>query len=91
MSIKVYGADSQLCDLLIVVSAEDRELFKELIFRGTNLWVDAPPAVKEASDQITNGVVMQDYYAQSNQKRPEHSHPRFVQGIIPTYFSIPKE
>jgi hypothetical protein len=43
-------------------TAEDYEMFQELIQRGANLWPDAPSEIKEIADMITNGKVMQNYY-----------------------------
>jgi len=40
--------------------------FKELVQRGSNLWPDAPPVIKEFADVITTGSVQQDYWAQAN-------------------------
>lgn len=52
------------------------EKFKELIYRGANLWPDAPPAIKEFADRICNdGVVMQDYYQQAGVKAPQQPEP----------------
>lgn len=35
--------------------------FQELVFRATNLWPDASPAIKEFADKVTSGYVLQDY------------------------------
>lgn len=39
--------------------------FQELVQRGSNLWPDAPPEIKEFADMVTSGRVMQDYYKQA--------------------------
>lgn len=44
--------------------------FKELVQRGTNLWPDASPDIKEFADLVTNGKVLQDYRAQIGQLVP---------------------
>lgn len=43
--------------------------FQELIQRGSNLWPDASPAVKEFADMITSGWILQDYQAQAGNKK----------------------
>lgn len=60
--------------ILIAVPPELREDFTKLIQRGSNLAPDLSPAMKELSDIITNGKVMQDYYAQTNTPRPQGDH-----------------
>lgn len=55
--------------VIIVVDKNSAEAFKELVHRGTNLWPDAPPEVKEFSDIITNGHVLQNYWAQDTSKQ----------------------
>jgi hypothetical protein len=47
--------------LFVHVPPELSQRFSELIFRGANLWPDAPPEIKEAADLICNGKIMQDY------------------------------
>lgn len=49
-----------------ILNAEDWKLFQELVQRGSNLWPDAPPQIKELADLVTNGKVMQDYFKQAN-------------------------
>lgn len=53
---------------IIVVEPISAESFQELIQRGSNLWPDAPPAIKEFADIITNGKIMQDYRSQDTSK-----------------------
>lgn len=48
-----------------IYCAADWKHFQELIQRGSNLWPDAPPEIKEFADLVTNGKVMQDYYRQA--------------------------
>lgn len=50
---------------------ESWKSFQELIQRGSNLWPDAPPEIKEFADLVTNGKVMQDYYRQANKEQPK--------------------
>lgn len=55
--------------VIIIDSAESISRFKELVQRGSNLWPDANPEIKEFADVITNdGWVMQDYYGQDTSK-----------------------
>lgn len=56
--------------LQVTVPPEHEKDFTELIQRGSNLWPDASPAIKEFADVITNGAPMQDYYKQANVPAP---------------------
>ena len=49
---------------IYIDNAEDYKNFQELIQRGANHWVDAPPSIKELADLVTSGKVMQDYRTQ---------------------------
>lgn len=48
----------------IIIDGKTLESFKELLFRGSNLWVDAPAQIKEFVDLVLEGKALQDYYAQ---------------------------
>lgn len=49
-------------EVLVRITPEHLNEFKELVHRGTNLWPDASPEMKAFADNITNdGVQMQDY------------------------------
>lgn len=39
--------------------------FQQLIQRGAQTWSDAPPAMKELADMVTNGQVLQNYWDQN--------------------------
>lgn len=52
--------------IVVVITKESIEPFKQLIQRGANLWPDAPAEIKEFADLITTGKVMQDYKAQEH-------------------------
>lgn len=43
--------------------------FKVLVQRGSNLWPDAPPKIKEFADLVTNGEVLQDYRSQDTSQK----------------------
>lgn len=43
---------------------ESMEAFKKLVFRATNLWPDATAEIKEFSDKLEHGKVLQDYASQ---------------------------
>ena len=72
MAISVDG--NKESGVSIHVTRRDFAAFSELIYRGANLWPDAPPSIKEFADLICNdGVVMQDYYVQAGVKK--HAEP----------------
>jgi hypothetical protein len=49
--------------LVIVVTGEASvKRFAEIVQRGTNLWPDAHPEVKEFADKVTVGHVQQAYH-----------------------------
>lgn len=50
---------------IIAVSDDSLSNFKELVFRATNLWPDAPPEIKEFADMFTHGRILQDYKSQA--------------------------
>lgn len=69
--------NNNLIAINIIVDGQDNSLleFKELIQRGSNLWPDAIPEIKEFADIITNDIVLQDYNSQAFKPRIKH---RFV-------------
>lgn len=75
MSIEVSTSDGY--DINIWIKTADIPAFKELVFRATNLWPDAPPEIKRFSDQLIHGKVLQDYDSQNRDqtsRRYGHSH-----------------
>lgn len=58
--IKRNGDDGNVS---VLVGAQLRTAFKQLVARGAQLWPDAPWQVKELVDMITEGKPMQDYEA----------------------------
>lgn len=75
---------------IVVDTADSMLRFQELVQRGTNLWPDATPEIKEFADRITNnlygaeGAVMQDYKAQdtSIKKKCIHQYPTAINDAI---------
>ena len=60
------------CDehqVVIVVSGASIARFQEVVQRGTNLWPDAHPEVKEFADKVTVGHVQQAYHEQAKDQR----------------------
>lgn len=45
-------------------TAEDWKHLQQVFQRACNLWPDAPAAIKEIADVVTNGKVLQDYKKQ---------------------------
>lgn len=58
--------------LILHIQEADVKAFKELVFRGANLWPDAPRVIKELADMLTDGKVLQDYT--SEKKMTDNSH-----------------
>lgn len=57
--------ESQIIGFAILIDdAESMAAFKELVFRGTNLWVDAPAEIKTFADEVEHGKALQDYASQ---------------------------
>lgn len=75
MSIIVYGESVIGGDKIIQIDAGSWKQFQELVHRGSNLWPDASPEMKEFADKVTIGVVLQDYYAQAGVSNPAHCGP----------------
>lgn len=64
MAIEYYRAESHK-KVFITFSFEHEAEFKKLVQRGINLWPDASPVLKEFSDMVTNGEILQDYRKQA--------------------------
>lgn len=65
--IEVYKSHNN--DLVtIIITNESVKRFQEMVQRGTNLWPDAHPEIKETADIITTGVILQDYRGQDTSK-----------------------
>lgn len=69
-SILVYDHSKDGGSIVINIPFEHAKEFKELVQRGTNLWPDASPDIKEFADLVTNGRILQDYRAQAGQLVP---------------------
>ena len=61
---KITGEVGTLGVSIVIDTAEDVEAFKKLVFRGANLWPDAPAEIKRFSDKLEQGEVLQDYSTQ---------------------------
>lgn len=55
--------------VVIIITKESLPLFKSMVNRACNTWPDAPPEIKTFADQVTNGVVYQNYYDQDSSLR----------------------
>lgn len=55
---------------------------KEIIYRGTNLWNDAPAEVKELSDLVCEGRILQDYHSQDTSKEALEARRQRVQATL---------
>ncbi|MGE4259191.1 MAG: hypothetical protein AB7F19_07605 [Candidatus Babeliales bacterium] len=55
--------------IVVISDHESLEAFKQLVHRATNLWPDAPAAIKEFSDMVLHGKTLQDYYNAENKDR----------------------
>ena len=63
---KPREAGNDFEQMVVVVGGEGSiARFRELVQRGTNLWPDAHPEVKEFADKVTVGHVQQDYQQQA--------------------------
>lgn len=50
------------------IDKDSAEVFKQLIRRALNTYVDAHPELKELGDILDHGKVLQDYYSQRTDK-----------------------
>jgi hypothetical protein len=85
--IELFGANTPLTWLNIQVPSEHREAFKELIFRGANLWPNAPIAIKEFADNICEGRELQEYRRAGQLPLEKKS---FEDAASPVYTKHPK-
>lgn len=67
MSI-TYRAIVDDCFVIIIDGKDSCKNFKEMIQRGTNLWPDAQPEIKELADQVTNNNWISDAKPHGNMK-----------------------
>ncbi len=70
MTIEISTSDG--FDINIWVKTESIEKFKELVFRATNLWPDAPSEIKKFADQLIHGKELQDYDSQNRDQDARH-------------------
>jgi len=61
---EITGEIGTLGVSIVIDNAEDVEAFKKLIFRGANLWPDAPASIKTFADELEHGKALQDYSKQ---------------------------
>lgn len=55
----------QPSEMVVLVPVTLWPQFQQLIQRGAQTWADAPPAMKELADLVTNGQVLQNYWDQN--------------------------
>jgi hypothetical protein len=65
--IEVYKSHNNDLVTIILTDASVAR-FKQLVQRGTNLWPDAHPEIKEVADILTTGQILQDYHGQDTSK-----------------------
>ena len=70
ISVTPIGDKKQPVGFAIVLDAEDMEAFRQMVFRATNLWPDAPISIKEFSDEVIHGEHMQNYQQLYGKKGP---------------------
>lgn len=58
-----------ICKSLAINTSQGWDWFKEVLFRATNTWPDAPPEVKELADLVCEGSILQDYHSQDTSKK----------------------
>lgn len=68
--VQPYQSDRLQSPAQISIPPQYWPQFQELIQRGSNLWPDASPEIKEFADRVTVGRVQQDYYSQANVPSP---------------------
>ena len=56
------------CKMVVITGAESYKAFQGLIQKGSGLFPDLPPHVKQFADMVTQGKVLQDYYSQEGSK-----------------------
>ncbi len=57
--------EDQPTEMVILIPVSLWKPFQQLIQRGAQTWTDAPPAMKELADMVTNGAVLQNYWDQN--------------------------
>ena len=67
--IEVYTSQNTELTTIVITTPKSLAGFKELVQRGSNLWPDAPPEIKETADIITNGQILQNYRGQDTSKK----------------------
>lgn len=68
---------------IVIDQHEDMQAFKQLVQRGANLWPDAPAAIKEFADLITNGQILQEYSKQDTSPKCNHEWHDVYRGATP--------
>lgn len=58
---------------VIKVTENDWKDFQNLIQRAANTFPNAPPAMKELADLVTNGTVLQNYWDQNKDQQKKNS------------------
>lgn len=61
---RITGEVGTLGISIVIDNHEDVIAFKKLIFRGVNLWPDAPASIKVFADELEHGFALQDYSKQ---------------------------
>ena len=69
MTIDVFQNFSGIGGVRIFIMGDSIPHFRELVQRGSNLWPDAPPEIKELADLITIGKIQQDYRSQDTSRK----------------------
>jgi len=65
-------------NIKVMIGPSTQEAFKQLVTRGAGLWPDAPIAIKEIADLVTNGKLMQDYRGQAQAPKNGITHAEMV-------------
>lgn len=68
--VQPYQSERLNSPAIISIPPQHWAGFQELVQRGSNLWPDASPEIKEFADRVTVGRVQQDYYSQANVPSP---------------------
>lgn len=62
---RLEGIDGNAMAFVLTIDGkESMDAFRQLVFRATNLWPDAPAEIKEFADKVEHGRVLQDYASQ---------------------------
>ncbi len=65
---------------VLIIPSELQPAFNELVFRATNLWPDAPAAIKDFADTLVHGHPLQDYAAQDTSKSAKDGRWAYTRG-----------